>query len=234
MPYGGDETQMLAKPKAVLWDFDGTLVDTEPIWAELEAEMLAEHGVVWDDEMMRSVIGQNAEMTTRQMAVSIGQPDRHQDIHRELHDRIVGRLLRDGLPFLPGTLDLIEAAEADGVSAAVVTASNGFIMNATRELLPPSIQFVISADDVVNTKPHPEAYLTAMARLGVAPEETIVLEDSVPGATSALAAGAFVYAVPALAQLDPHPRMVVSETALRETTWPELLQIWHDNSKVGI
>ena len=184
MPYGGDETQMLAKPKAVLWDFDGTLVDTEPIWAELEAEMLAEHGVVWDDEMMRSVIGQNAEMTTRQMALSIGQPDRHQDIHREL--------------------------------------------------LPPSIQFVISADDVVNTKPHPEAYLTAMDRLGVAPEETIVLEDSVPGATSALAAGAFVYAVPALAQLDPHPRMVVSETALRETTWPELLQIWHDNSKVGI
>ena len=78
------------------------------------------------------------------------------------------------------------------------------------------------------------ADIARMARLGVAPEETIVLEDSVPGATSALAAGAFVYAVPALAQLDPHPRMVVSETALRETTWPELLQIWHDNSKVGI
>ncbi|NHB86062.1 HAD family phosphatase [Tessaracoccus sp. HDW20] len=182
-------TSMLAKPKAVLWDFDGTLVDTEPIWAEIEAEMLAEHGVIWDEEMMRSVIGQNAFVTTRQMAESIGMPERQEEIHAELHERIVARLLRDGLPFLPGTRELLAAAEADGVPAAVVTASNGFIMQATRHLLPDVVRFVISADDVAVPKPDPEAYLLALSRLGVDPAEAIILEDSVPGTRSALDSG---------------------------------------------
>lgn len=225
---------MLTKPRAVLWDFDGTLVDTEPIWAEIEAEMLAEHGVVWDDEMMRSVIGQSAELTTRQMALSIGHPERQSEIHRELHERVVETLLRDGLPFLPGTQELIRDAEADGVVAAVVTASNGFIMNRTRHLLPDSFKFVISADDVTHKKPHPEGYLQAMERLDVAAHETLILEDSVPGTAAALATGCFVYAVPALAELTPHPRMVVSDSALRETSWSDLVRIWHESSKVAI
>lgn len=218
----------------MLWDFDGTLVDTEPIWAGIEAEMLAEHGVVWDEAMMVSLVGQSAEITALQMAEAMGQPERQAEVHRELHERIVQRLLRDGLPFLPGALELLQAAEADGIRAAVVTASNGFIMNRARHLLPESIEFVISADDVANHKPHPEAYLMAMERLGVTAAEVLVLEDSVPGTTSGLAAGAFVYAVPVLAQLEAHPRMVVSDTGLRETSWSDLKRIWHEFYKVGI
>lgn len=224
---------MLTKPKAVLWDFDGTLVDTEPIWAEIEAEMLADHGVVWDDDMMRSVIGQSAELTTRQMALSIGEPERQPEIHRELHERLVGRLLRDGLPFLPGTAELIREAEADGVVSAVVTASNGYIMERTRHLLPESFRFVISADDVVHKKPHPEGYLLAMKRLGASAPETLILEDSVPGTTAALATGCFVYAVPAQATLTPHPRMAISGSALRETSWADLVRVWQESSKVA-
>lgn len=224
---------MLDKPKAVLWDFDGTLVDTEPIWAETETEMLAAHGVVWDEAKMRSLIGQNAIITTRQMAEAIGRPDLHREVHDELHQRLVERLRRDGLPFLPGALELLEAATADGVPAAVVTASNGVIMEAAIELLPDAVQFVVSADDVTNSKPDPEPYLLAMERLGVSPLEALALEDSVPGTLSALAAGAFVYAVPALAQLEPHPRMVVSEDGLRSTTWPGLVEIWRDRTAVS-
>lgn len=224
---------MLDKPKAVLWDFDGTLVDTEPIWAETETEMLAAYGVVWDEAKMRSLIGQNALITTRQMAEAIGRPDLHAAVHEELHGRLVQRLRQDGLPFLPGALELLEAATADGVPAAVVTASNGVIMEAAIELLPPSVQFVISADDVTHSKPDPEPYLLAMQRLGVSPAETIVLEDSVPGTLSALGAGAFVYAVPALARLEAHPRMVVSDEGLRSTTWPMLLGIWRENTAVS-
>lgn len=218
----------------MLWDFDGTLVDTEPLWAGIEAEMLAEHGVVWDEAMMVSLVGQSAEITTRQMAEAMGRPESQAEVHAELHERIVERLLRDGLPFLPGALELLQAAAADGVRAAVVTASNGLIMNRTRHLLPASIEFVISADDVVNRKPHPEGYLTAMERLGVTPDEVIVLEDSVPGTIAGLASGAFVYAVPALARLDAHPRMVVSEAGLRDTSWSDLKGIWHEFCKVGV
>ncbi len=219
---------MPVNPSAVLWDFDGTLVDTEPIWAETEAEMLAPYGVVWGEEMMLSLIGQSAAITTLQMAEAIGQPERHAEIHVELHQRIADRLRRDGLPFLPGALELLEAAAEDGVPMAVVTASNGVIMEAAEELLPPSVRFVIHGDDVANSKPHPDPYLLAMRRLGVAPQESVALEDSVPGAASALASGAFVYAVPVLAQLDPHPRMVISTDGLRSTTWPDLVRIWRD------
>lgn len=220
---------MLAKPKAVLWDFDGTLVDTEPIWAETEAALLAEYGVVWDEETMLSVIGQNAVATTRMMAESIGQPERHDEIHHELHDRVVNRLVDEGLPFLPGALELLEAAAEDGVPAAVVTASNALIMDRAADLLPSTVKFVICADDVSHTKPHPEAYLQAMERFGAQPHEVIALEDSVPGTASALAAGAFVYAVPELAELEPHPRMVVSPSALRTITWPELVEFWREH-----
>lgn len=219
---------MRARPEAVLWDFDGTLVNTEPIWAQTEAEMLADHDVVWGEDMMRSLIGQSAAITTRQMAEAIGRPDRHEEIHDELHRRIADRLRRDGLPFLPGALELLEEAADDGVPAAVVTASNGTIMAAAVNLLPPAVQFVVHGDDVARSKPHPDPYLLAMERLGVSSDGSIALEDSVPGTASALAAGAFVYAVPVLAQLESHPRMVISSDGLASTTWPDLLGIWHE------
>lgn len=224
---------MLANPKAVLWDFDGTLVDSEPIWAATEAEMLAEYGVYWSKAEMRAKIGQHADVTSRQMAESIGRPDLQNELHAELHQRVVDRLIRDGLPFLPGARRLIDELTDLGIVCVVVTASSGLIMDAAELLLPDSIRFVITADDVSRTKPDPECYELALTRLRLSPSEVIIVEDSVPGTEAGLAAGAFVYAVPGPVQLAAHPMLHAAAVGLGETTVAELGQLWRDYTKVA-
>ena len=224
---------MLVDPAAVLWDFDGTLVDSEPVWAQIEAEMLTGYGVVWGPEEMRSKIGQHAEVTTAQMAEAIGRPELQAELHHELHERVADRLTRDGLPWLPGALELLDEVTAAGIRSVVVTASTGLVMDAAARLLPEALEFVITADDVSRTKPDPECYELAMARLGVTADEVIILEDSVPGTAAGLASGAFVYAVPALAILEPHPRLHVAQGGLTGTTLAELTGLWRQYRKVA-
>lgn len=215
-----------AAPTAVIWDFDGTLVDTEPIWAGTEQEMMAEHGVIWSDEMMRAKIGQPATLSAKQMAQAAGRPDEAQEFYDELHRRIADRIRRDDLPFLPGVRSLVHDLERTGTRAAVVTASNGQIIDAARERLPKVFEFIITADDVPRSKPHPDPYLQAFERLGIDPLDAIILEDSVPGSRSALDAGGLVFAVPQFVKLPPHPRMHISPDALETTSLADLTYVW--------
>lgn len=217
---------MRAEPTAVLWDFDGTLVDTEPLWAATEVEILARHGVTWSAEKMTSCHGQHALVTAQMMADDMGIPERGRDVWLELHERIAGHIRDNGLPWLPGAQALMaELAEA-GVPCAIVTASDSMIIEAAREHLPSNVQVIVTVDQVTNAKPDPEAYLLAARRLGIDAADAVALEDSVPGSAAALAAGAVVYAVPTMVELPPHPRMYVSPTGLRTTTWGELAGLW--------
>lgn len=220
---------MQAEPIAVLWDFDGTMVDTEPLWASTEQEMLAEYGVHWGDEEMLACHGQSATVTCQWMAEAAGEPDEGEKWYWALHERIVSHLRRHGLPWLPGARELMAEMEAAGVRCAVVTASNSFIMAAAKEQLPAAVEFIVTADDVAETKPNPEAYQQAMQRLGVAPDDVLILEDSAPGTAAALASGAFVYAVPSIANLDDHPRLHRADEGLDRISWPELVGLWRAN-----
>lgn len=221
---------MPSSPAAVLWDFDGTLVDTEPIWAEVQLALLAEHGVSWSHERMAELVGMSAEDTAELLAGVIGDPAAAPELLRRTEDAVAHRM-GSALPWLPGARRLLEEAAAAGLRGAVVTASSRKIMAPVAHLLPASIEFVVTCDDVERPKPHPDGYLEAMRRLGVSPREVLVVEDSVPGTLAALAAGAIVYAVPALARLEPHPKLQVSTTALRSTTWPELVRVWNERSR---
>ncbi|MDO5677111.1 MAG: HAD family phosphatase [Propionibacteriaceae bacterium] len=212
-------------PKAVLWDFDGTLVDTEPVWQATEAAMLAEHGVTFTDEQWESMTGQDARLSAAAIAEATGRDDVDATLD-DLQSRVVAHIRANDLPYLPGSRELLAELEERGVPCAIVTASSGFVLEAAKERLPGNVQFIITSDDVVETKPHPEAYLIAMDRLGLASSEVIVLEDSVPGSTSALAAGAVVYAVPSV-PLEPHPRMHVGE-GLDGITWEHLANVWRE------
>lgn len=217
---------MLAEPKAVLWDFDGTMVDTEPLWAATERAILAEHSVVWDDAKMLAVHGQNAAITAQMIADDIGRPDLGEEVWHDLHARISGHLRAEGLPWMPGARDLLDEMAQAGVRCAVVTASVRMIVDAALERLPANVEFIVAGDDVANSKPDPEGYLLAMQRLGVRPDETLILEDSRPGTTAALASGAFVYAVASIAQLDDHPRLYRAAVGLDRVTWPDLAGVW--------
>lgn len=211
--------------RAVIWDYDGTLVDTEPVWAGTEQAMMLDFGVVWTDEHMLSKIGQHADISARQMAEDAGQPERVDWFFTELHERVARTVASAPLPYLPGVEPLIEELAAAGIRCAIVTASNGQIIDAARSRLPEVFEFIVTSDDVTHPKPHPEAYEQAFARLGVAPEEALVLEDSVPGVTAALAAGGLVLGVPRDAQLDDHPRLEVSPDALATTDLARLAAV---------
>lgn len=220
---------MQAEPRAVLWDFDGTLVDTEPLWAATEQALMAERGLAFTADDMLAMHGQSAWLSAESIATAFGEPERTAEVYRELHDRIASTIRANDLPWLPGAKRLMDELAEAGVPVAVVTASNGQIIDAARDRLPANVAFIITSDDVTNTKPHPEPYLTAMERLGVAPADVIVLEDSVPGTSAGLASGAVVYAVPTIAELEPHPRLVVSPSGLADTTWAELSEVWREN-----
>lgn len=223
---------MRAEPTAVLWDFDGTLVDTEPLWAATELEILARHGVTWGPEKMTACHGQHALVTAQMMADDMGLPERGRDVWLELHERIAGHIRDKGLPWLPGAQRLMAELAAADVPCAIVTASDRIIIDAAREHLPSNVEVIVTVDEVSSAKPDPEAYLLAAERLGIDAAHAVALEDSVPGTTAALAAGAVVYAVPTMVTLPPHPRMHVSPTGLRTTTWSELADLWREKQGV--
>lgn len=218
---------MLAEPRAVLWDFDGTLVDTEPLWMSTEQQMLGEHGLSFSPEKMEAMRGQSAWITARMLAEACGLPGAQQHFYDDLHARIAQHILSNDLPWLPGARELMAELDALGIACAIVTASNRQVIDAAFQRLPSNVELIVTSDDVTHTKPHPEPYLTAAQRLGVDPGHTVALEDSVPGTASALAAGSVVYAVPAEAILAPHPRMRIVEGGLEGTTWADLVETWH-------
>ena len=217
----------MQQPRAIIWDFDGTLVNTEPLWGEVEREILAPFGVYWDDDVLASHTGQASEITARQMAEAVGRPELADQWYDELHDRLAVRL-RQHLPYQPGAERIVDEAAAAGIRQCIVTASNDVIMGAVRDTLPSAFEFLITADDVTRTKPDPEAYLMAFDRLGLAATDCLILEDSITGSTAALAAVGVVFAVPDAQSLAAAHRMHVSDDALRTTDLDRLCATWRD------
>ncbi|MDO5081981.1 MAG: HAD family phosphatase [Arachnia propionica] len=215
----------LARPKAVLWDFDGTLVDSEPMWTEHEQDIMARHGVTMPEQWYLDHCGQPAIRTSRLMSEALGGAMSTAEVHEELHQRICDRFAAGEIPWLPGARELLADLVAHGVRCAMVTASVKRIMTVVAQALP-EFEFIIDGDDVSRTKPDPEGYLLAMERLGVAPHEVLILEDSVPGTAAGLAAGAAVLAVPTLIPVEPAPRRVIRPEGLVGLGWDELSEIW--------
>jgi HAD superfamily hydrolase (TIGR01509 family) len=183
--------------RAVLWDMDGTLVDTEPYWIEREHEIVAEFGNgAWSEAHGHAIVGKDL----RDSAAYLRE---HGEMSLEI-DAIVNLLL-DGViervsrrvPWRPGARELLADLLGAGVPCALVTMSWTRFTDAIVPLLPTgSFATVVTGDEVVHGKPHPEPYLTAMRRLGVDPHDCIAIEDSPTGVRSADAAGCCTVAVP--------------------------------------
>lgn len=214
---------MQAEPSAVLWDFDGTLVDTEPVWQESERILLAEHGVTFGPEQWEAMTGQDARLSAAMLAEAIGSDD-PDGLLDDIQSRVAEHIRSHDLPYQPGARELLVELEALGVPCAIVTASSGYILDAARDRLPKHVSFIVTSDDVARPKPHPEAYLLAMERFGLTPQQVIVLEDSVPGTLAGLSSGAVVYAVPSV-PLEEHPRMYIGE-GLDGVAWNQLVDVW--------
>ena len=196
--------------QAVLFDMDGTLVDTEPYWIAAENRLVESFGGTWSDEQAHSLVG-NALLASGAYLRDHGPvPLTPEQIVDELLDDVVAATHRE-VPWRAGALDLLADLAEARVPCAMVTMSYSRLATIVAEALPPgSLATVVTGDQVEDGKPHPEAYLTAAARLGVDPAACVAIEDSPTGVASARAAGCVVVAIPHHVPVDPAPGLHVA------------------------
>lgn len=182
--------------RAVLWDFDGTLVDTEPYWMEAEFELVAEHGGSWSREHALALVGNDLLVSGRYLREHSGIDLEPAEIVERLLDGVIARV-REQVPWRPGALDLLADLRGAGVPCVLVTMSYLRFIAPVLEMVPAgSFAGVVTGDGVTRGKPHPEPYLKAAAEIGVPAQECLAIEDSDTGARSAEAAGCPVLVVP--------------------------------------
>lgn len=181
---------------AVLWDMDGTLVDTEPYWIATEFALAEKYGGSWSEEHALNLVGRALLDSGDYIRLHMGIDRTRQEIVDELLDGVVERV-RHEVPWRPGARELLADLRAHDVPCALVTMSwQRFVEPILAHLAEDSFASVVTGDRVEFGKPHPEPYLTAAAELGVAPQDCVAIEDSDPGASSAVAAGCLVLCVP--------------------------------------
>jgi HAD superfamily hydrolase (TIGR01509 family) len=213
------------RPDAVLWDMDGTLVDTEPYWIETEFALVEKHGGTWSTEHALNLVGNDLIESGRYIREHAGIDVEPADIVEELLDGVVARVERQ-VPWRPGAVELLADLRANGVRCALVTMSyRRFVAPILAGLPADTFEVVVTGDAVTQGKPHPEPYQKAAAVLGIPPGRTLAIEDSNTGARSAESAGCTVLVVPNHVPVLPGDRriFVSSLEGLTHSALPGLL-----------
>ncbi|HET7328944.1 MAG TPA: HAD family phosphatase [Nocardioidaceae bacterium] len=195
-------------PHAVLWDMDGTLVDTEPAWITAEFALAERYDGSWSHEHALNLVGNDLLTSAAYIRVHMGIDLSPERIVDELLVEVVAAVRRE-VPWRPGARELLVGHVESGIPAALVTMSYRRFAQAVVDALPEdTFSAMVVGDEVDNGKPHPEPYLAAAALLGADPRHCLAIEDSATGATSAEAAGCAVLVVPNHVEVPPSARRV--------------------------
>ncbi len=199
-------------PAGVLWDMDGTLVDTEPYWIECEYALVASYGGTWSDDLAHAQVGNDLIETGRALVEHGGVPLDPTEIVERLLDGVVERV-RARLPWRPGARELLEELHELRVPCALVTMSWRRFAESVVDSLPPGrFAALVTGDEVERPKPFPDPYLVAARLLGTEPTECVAIEDSPKGVASAVAAGVPTLAVQHFVPVTPGPGITVVDT----------------------
>ncbi|MDQ1696182.1 MAG: hypothetical protein QOJ03_1535 [Frankiaceae bacterium] len=194
---------------AVLFDLDGILVDSEPVWYAVEGGLVERLGGEWGRQHQAKCIGGTVDATCRYIIELTGTDWTVDEVRAEVMAGMVSHYTTD-LPVLAGAVELIDAVRARGVPTGLVSSSYRVLVDAALTRLGHDrFDVAVAGDEVSQGKPNPEPYLTACARLGVPPSSCVVVEDAANGVLSAEAAGCTVVAVPSVAPIDPTPTRCV-------------------------
>ncbi len=204
-------TMSSARPSAVLWDMDGTIVDTEPYWINAETALIQSYGGSWSHEEAMQLVGQGLWHSAR-IIRSRGVDLSEDQIIATLTDRVLDQV-RLRVPWRPGALELLRSVEEAGMRNALVTMSMRRMAEHIAGAAGGAFEIIVAGDDVTHSKPHPEPYERAAELLGLSPADCVAIEDSNPGVASATAAGAVTIAV---------PHVVPIESSAHYTVWPTL------------
>ncbi|MGH3909629.1 MAG: HAD family hydrolase [Pseudonocardiaceae bacterium] len=203
------------EPRAILWDMDGTLVDSEKLWDISLAELARELGGELAPAVRNAMVGSNMARTLDLMFAALGRPadpDVQSSAGRWLTDR-TRELFSAGIPWRPGAQAALRAVRQAGIATALVTSTHRDLTEvALRSIGIEYFDVTVCGDEVRHPKPHPEPYLRAAKLLGVDPADCVAVEDSPTGTAAAVAAGCTVLVVPSEVPVDPGERRVLRES----------------------
>lgn len=193
--------------RAVLFDMDGTLVDTEILWWETVTQISSELGHRLSPEEAVHVTGASVEHTAEFLYAKTSSPV--ETIARQLDDTFCA-MVSDGVRMRPGAIELLDLLAAHDVSIGLVSASpRRVVSRILRTVGADRFQLTVAAEDSPRNKPHPDPYLTALERLGLSPRSCVAVEDSPTGVTSAERAGCPVLAVPSSLPIEDAPGRLI-------------------------
>jgi HAD superfamily hydrolase (TIGR01509 family) len=204
--------------RAIVFDMDGVLVDSEPLWHEVRRDLAAAHGGRWGEEDQRAVMGDNSRQWASYLRRRFGVPGDDEEIIA----RVVFELLRrydESLPLLPGAAETVRGLAARWPLGLASSSPRRVIDHVLEHAgLAGCFAARVSSDEVRRGKPEPDVYLEACRRLGVAPAETLAVEDSTNGLKSAAAAGMRVVAAPGPAFAPDAGALAVADAVLTRLT----------------
>jgi len=198
-----------AASPAVLFDMDGLLIDSEPLWLQVETGVMARLGAEWTEADQAQLIGGSLVRSVRHMLGRATTPAPPEVVAEWLMSGIAERVRGHGVPLQPGARELLAEVATAGLPHALVTSSERRFMDEVLASTGLRFDALVCADDVTLTKPDPEPYLLAAKLVGVPPGDCFALEDSPNGVASAEAAGCRVIAVPSLAPIEAAPGRTV-------------------------
>jgi HAD superfamily hydrolase (TIGR01509 family) len=185
-------------PRAVVFDLDGLMFNTEELYQEVGAELLRRRGYEFTQELLDQMMGRPSQIALQIMIDTHTLKATVSELLAET-DEIFPGILKERLAPMPGLIELLEALEKHAIPKAIATSSRrSFVDHVLGAFnFAPRFSPILTSEDITHGKPHPEIYLKAAERLELPPSQMLVLEDSQNGCRAAVAAGAIAVAVPA-------------------------------------
>jgi HAD superfamily hydrolase (TIGR01509 family) len=188
-------------PAAVLWDMDGTLIDSEPYWLASESAFAAAHDSSWGEDDGLGVIGMSLYESSKLLKERVGSSLEPQQIIDQITDGVLSQL-EVSIPWRPGARELLKLLRDNQIKTALVTGSmHRMAQKVVDQIGFDAFDVVVGGDDVVNGKPNPDSYLLAAKILGVDPTNCVAFEDSLTGITAAETAGTKAVGIPHIVEI---------------------------------
>ncbi|HVF10016.1 MAG TPA: HAD family phosphatase [Abditibacteriaceae bacterium] len=183
--------------QAVLFDLDGVLADSEPLWNEIDTALLAEYGVIYGGEHKHQVLGKSFPLALAfyKDTFKLRQEVEEMALRRTA---IAADFYATRIPIFPDAASVLQALRAMPLKIGLATSSVGELIKPflARHDIMRFFHEIVTGEEVQRGKPHPDIYLRAAAKVGIAPEYCLVVEDALSGVQAATSAGMTVVAIP--------------------------------------